>query len=127
MRDLYHNLDAVTCLLPLARTATSTSETVDLQGYEGALVLFHLGTITDGTHTFELQESDTTTAGDFAAVAAADLQGTEPVGASDNDDKVISLGYIGSKQYLRVVCTVATATTGGTYGISVVKGFPRHN
>lgn len=124
MKDLYNNLAPVVSLSPAARTASADGTGVDLQGYEGALVLVTTGTITDGTHTVELQESDDNST--FSAVADADLQGDEPAIGAANDNTSYKLGYLGSKRYLRVAVTVAGATTGGVYGASIVRGFARH-
>jgi hypothetical protein len=82
------------------------------------------GTVTDaGTasgFSFEVQESDTTAAADATAVADADLVGLESaltVTADTDDDKLIgSIGYIGSKRYVRIV---ATGTTGTNAAVTV--------
>lgn len=124
MRDLKNNLDAVLSLSPAARTASANGTGVDLKGYEAALVLVQTGTITDGTHTIEVQESDDNST--FTAVADADLQGTEPAIGATDDDKVFEIGYLGAKRYIRVAVTVASATTGGVYAASVARGRARH-
>ncbi len=106
-------------LTPAARTASANGTGVDLAGYERALVVVESGTITDGTHTIEVQESaDNST---FTAVADTDLEGTEPAIAAANDDTVWTIGYVGTKRYVRVAVTVAGATTGGVYGAQVVR------
>ena len=77
--------------------------------------------VTAGDFTTKLQESDTTTSGDFADVAAADLLGTFP--ASLAADSVYKVGYVGTKRYVRTV----TTKNGGTSvaaGIMVVIGHP---
>lgn len=119
--DLYNNLaNAVTTLAPAVRTAAATGSTVDLQGYEGALIQAVVGTITDGTHTLTVEESaDGVT---FTAVAAADLQGSFATLASGVNQNV---GYLGNKRYIRVNAGVAGATTGGVYGVVVVRSNPR--
>jgi hypothetical protein len=123
LRDMYNSINAAPTLSPAARTISANGVGVDLQGFEGALVLIQTGVITDGTHVFEVQESDDNAT--FTAVADADLQGTEPsVGATD-DDKVYRIGYLGTKRYVRTVSTATGTTTGGVYGASVVRGFAR--
>lgn len=121
MRDLYHNLTNATTLAPAARTASANGTGVDLAGYEAALVVFEVGTITDGTHTPKIQESSDNST--FTDVAAGDLLGTLAALASNTNQQV---GYIGAKQYIRAVSTVAGATTGGVYSAVVVKGHARH-
>lgn len=123
-KDLYNNVGASISLAPAARTASADGTGVDLQGFDSAAVLIEAGAWTDGSHTFELQESDDNST--FTAVVDADLQGTEPVvdGATD-DDQIYKLGYTGSKRYIRVSTTVSGTTTGALYGVTVVKGHAR--
>lgn len=123
-RDLYHSLSPAISLAPAARTASANGTGVDLTGFLSAMVEIVTGTITDGTHTFAVEESDDNSA--FTAVADANLLGTEPAIVAADDNVVKRIGYLGSKQYLRVSVTVATATTGGIYGATILRGHPRH-
>lgn len=127
MKDAYSNLLVKNTLTPAARTAsvngTSVDRAEDSSMFQDALVVIAVGTVTDGTHTFEVQHSDDNSS--WAAVADADLQGAEPVVITTNDETVYEIGYKGLKRYLRVATTVATATTGGLYGASVVLANPR--
>lgn len=99
------------------------SNSVGRQKFNSALVIVQTGTITDGTHTVEVQESDDNST--FTAVADADLQGTEPAIAAANDNVIYEIGYRGMKRYLRVAVVTTGATTGGTFGAVVVLGIPR--
>lgn len=119
MRDLEANLDYATSLAPAGnRTASANGTGVDLQGYDGALVIVAAGTITDGTHTPKVQESDDNSA--FTDAAAADLVGTALVAITTNSVQKIS--YVGAKRYIRAATTVSGATTGGMYVAYVVRG-----
>lgn len=120
MKDLKNSLNAVTTLAPAARTATENGVGVDLQGFDGALVVIQAGTITDGTHSVKVQESDDNST--FTDVAADDLIGSLVDLTSDTVQRV---SYIGVKQYIRVVSTVSGATTGGVYSALVVRGAAR--
>jgi len=124
MRDLYHDLKPEVSLHFAAHTSTDTGDAVDLQGYEGALIIVPTGTITDGTHTISLLESDDNSS--YSAVSSDDILGEAPEIDSNDDDTVFSFGYIGTKRYLKVKVTVANANSGGIYGALVIKGFPRH-
>lgn len=117
MKDLKSKIDAVTSIAPAAITTTVTGAGVNILGYESALVLITPGTITDGTHTPKLQESDDDST--YTDVAAADLHGAFAAISSDTPQKV---GYKGIKRYLRVVSTVAGASTGGVYSAHIVRG-----
>lgn len=120
MYDLKNNLGFAQSLAPAARTASANGTGVDLQGFEAALVVLSPGTITDGTHTPKLQESDDNSS--FSDVAAADLIGSFAALASNTIQKV---GYKGAKRYVRAVVTVSGATTGGVYAATIVKGNAR--
>lgn len=128
MGDLYNNLLCKATVPNALRTTTVTGTGVDLNedgnGYQSALIVVFTGTITDGTHTVEVQESDVLGSG-YTAVAAEHLQGAEPVIAAADDDEVFEIGYLGSKRFVRVVITAAGTTTGGVYGALVVLGDPR--
>lgn len=108
MKDLYNNQKAMQSLVPASRTATANGTGVDIEGYKSAMAVIDAGAIsgTDPAFTFELQESDDNST--YTAVAAADLQGAEPVVESGSE--IHQVGYIGTKRYLRV----ALKTVGGT-------------
>jgi hypothetical protein len=108
---------------------------VDLKGYEGALMIFNIGISADTLSgsvllTPKLQESDTTTDGDFTDVAAGDMLGDEDLTVIDDaaeDPDVQRVSYIGSKRYIRaVVDTTGTHTNGTPLGAVCVLGYPRH-
>lgn len=99
------------------------TNSVARQKFGGALCVVTSGTITDGTHTVEVQESDDNSS--FTAVADADLQGTEPAIGAANDNVVYEIGYRGTKRYLRVAVVTTGATTGGTFGANIILGQPR--
>lgn len=128
MNDLYNNISVVQALAPIAVAANNTGSAIDLAGYKSAVIAWHVGTVTDGTYAIEIQESDTTSSGDFAAVADADLIGTEKTGVTTtNDEAVYIVGYKGNKRYIRYVITETSAgSTGGVMCVSVIKGLPRH-
>lgn len=128
-RDLYHNIGAIVNMIPVAaRTSTvaiGSAVTLDTYGYYGIIIEAICGTITDGTHTLAVYESDTDVTGNYTQVNASDLIGSFTAISSSNaaNQKV---GYIGSKRYLRVVDTVAGTTTGGVYGVVGIVGYPMH-
>lgn len=104
MRDLANNLGIVQAVAPAVLSATNTSAAIDLLGFGSAALVINTGAIvTAGDFTPKLQESDTTTPGDFTDVAAGDLVGTFP--ASLAADSVVKVGYIGNKRYVRTVLT----------------------
>lgn len=126
-KDLYNKVTAEVSLAPATRTADADGTSVDRaqngDSFQSALVVVATGTITDGTHTIEVQESDDDAT--FTAVADDDLQGTEPEIGSDDDNTVFEIGYIGTARFLRVSVTAAGTTSGGDYTAVVVLGDPR--
>ncbi|MEM9566293.1 MAG: hypothetical protein AAGA93_26975 [Actinomycetota bacterium] len=121
--DIANNIGIVPSIDPQAHTASANGAGVDLADFGSAAVVVVAGAITDGTHTITVEESDDNSA--FTAVAAEDLDGTYTVIDSDDDGTVQKVGYQGTKRFIRAVTTVAGVTTGGIYGVHVVKGSPR--
>jgi hypothetical protein len=126
--SLYKNSKTIRALTMATRTANTTvnGDTVDrLQGgagdYRSTLFVIFNGTLTDGTVTWVVQDSDDGSA--WGTPAAGDVLGTAPVVASTADDSVNEVGYVGTKRYARLTATMAGATSGGTYGaVAVLYG-----
>lgn len=113
--------NALQSLKPAARTATATGSTIDCLGYDAVEILIDSGTCTDGTHTVSLTESSDDTT--YTAVAAGDLEGTFPAIITTNDDQCYTVGYRGTKRYLRPVITVSGSPgTGAIIGIAALRG-----
>ncbi|MFD6421713.1 hypothetical protein [Streptomyces sp. NPDC060198] len=112
-RDLKANISPAQSLAPAAQSAAIDGAAVDLANFHRASVLIDTGTATGTTpsFTFEVQESNTTTPGDFTAVPAADLDGAAPVITTANDVATYEIGYRGRKRYLRVVIKTVSGTT----------------
>jgi hypothetical protein len=121
MRDSMQDDTAARLTLTVAaRTANATvnGTGVDMVGtgnsFRTAMLLVITGGVTDGTHTFKLQESDDNST--FTDVAAGDLQGTLTAVTTAQANTVQRQSYTGGKRYLRASVTTASATTGGTFG-----------
>jgi len=123
MRDLQHNLLAAYSIYAasLGAAAKTGDAIVDLQGFEGALIVCFSGALTVDM-PFQLMHGDAANLSDAAAVPDADLIGTEPTLLQATDNEVKTFGYIGAKRYLRVDTTAGT----GVAGAIIIKGFPRH-
>ena len=113
----------------LSGTTPAKGNIINMQGFEALTFVVQTGTVTDaGTASgfaFEVQESDTTADADFTAVADADLIGLESeltVTLDTADDDIIgSIGYVGSKQYVRIVATGTTGTAAYVAAIAIKR------
>lgn len=123
MKDLYHDLKPEYSIYPasLGAGAKTGDAIVDLQGFEGALIVCGSGDLTVDM-PFQLMHGDESDLSDAAAVPDSDLVGTEPTLLEATDNEIKSFGYIGSKRYLRVDTTTGT----GIAFAAIIKGFPRH-
>ncbi len=120
MRDLVHNLAAVTAVDPAVLSATTTSAALDLLGCDSAMFLINTGAIIGaGDFTAKVQDSDTTTSGDFIDVPAARVQGVLP--ASLAASSTAKVGYRGFKRYVRLVITKNSGTSIAA-GAMLIKG-----
>jgi hypothetical protein len=119
----------------LSGTTPNNSALFDTRGYGSLTVALITGTVTDAGaaagFTLKLQESDTTVAGDFTDVAAADILPAKSATATtisvttDGANGIIAgaLGYVGNKRYVRAVIT-GTAGTNATVQVKGLLGHP---
>lgn len=116
-------------LATLSGTTPATGNIVDVADYQAATFALITGTVTAAGAaagiTFVVQESDTTAGSDFTAVADDDLLGTEAglAVAVDTLDGVAigTIGYRGTKRYLRVVATGTSGTDASIAGVWVLQ------
>lgn len=118
-KDLKNSIDVAQSLAPAARTTSANGTGVDLSCYNSAVIVFHPGTVTDGTHTPSVEESDSSGSG-YTAVDSSQLIGSLAAMSSNTIQRV---GYIGTKRYVRAVITVAgSPSTGAVASASVIRG-----
>ena len=92
MRDMKNNFDAVNSIDPDDYTADVNGAGIDLRAFDGSAVVFSVGTVTDGTHTPKIQESDDNS--NWNDVNSSDQEGSLVDLASDINQRV---GYKGRK------------------------------
>src|SRR5690606_19649101 len=110
MKDGISGLGLIASLIPAVVTATTKGSNADLQGFNSATLIINTGAIAgDGLFVIAIQESDTTTDGDFVDVAASDLLGTLPAALEANT--AYKQGYKGTKRYIRAVITKTSGTS----------------
>ena len=96
------------------------------KGFDGLTYLIATGSIADADATFTvlLEEGDASNLSDAAAVADADLIGTEALAGFqfDDDNECRKLGYKGSKRYTRLTITpVANASAAVLAAVAVLS------
>lgn len=115
------SLDTALLDVQYPKQATTTSQTpasgTDIHIYNAKGVIIDAGTWTDGTFTFDVEESDDGST--WTSVDSADLSMDAPViDAADEDDQQYYITYSGNKKYLRATCTVTgSPATGLVFGM----------
>lgn len=133
MRDLHNSIYPKRGLSPKAATTDNTayvSEIVDTSGFDAVewITLIGANTDADATFTTLVEHGDVSNLSDAAAVADADLLGTEALAGFtfDDDNEVRKIGYVGPKRYVRVTITPAGNAAGNVFIAGVwVLGHPR--
>ena len=128
MLDLHNHVEVKRLISPVNVTdnTAQVSQIIDTANYGSVELVFAWGSLADADATFTVlvEDGDNSALTDNAAVADADLLGTElgcaPLFSDDN--KVSKIGYKGSKRYVRATVTPA-ANTGNAYmaGIAILS------
>lgn len=118
MEDMHNNIMPKRVISPvaLADNTAVVGQIIDRQGYEKLEYIIATGALPDADATFTvlLEEGDAANLSDAAAVADADLLGTEALASFTfaDDNKVFKLGYVGNKRYSRLTITPANLAAG---------------
>lgn len=129
IRDLMNNVHPVPLIAPVAARTDNTaivSAIIDTQGYESCTLLLVTGTNTDANATFAVlvEDGDDSGLSDHAAVADAQLLGTEALAGFTFADDVEcrKIGYVGNKRYVRMTVTPSGNDSGNIFlaGIAVL-------
>lgn len=134
MRDIYHSILVSQHVNPVVSLITKTSTTIDLLGYNGAMVAFTIGlagdTLTGSVFwTLKLQHSyDDSSYSDVTLVDLNSSLATVVVNSMTLDETVYVFGYQGSKRYLKAVATpTGTHTNGTPIGILAMRAIPSYS
>jgi len=132
MRDFHNSLKIVPLYNPAAAVTDNTAQVsaiIDTANSGGVELAIQFGSLADvdATFTVLVEEGNVANLSDAAAVADADLLGTELLAAPlfSDDNKVCKIGYKGNKRYVRVTVTPA-ANSGNIFiaGVAIL-GSPR--
>ena len=124
-----NNIDVKRVISPVsvADTTAQVGQVIDGRGFGSVTYLIATGSIADADATFTvlLEESDASGSG-FAAVADADLLGSEALAGFqfDDDNECRKLGYIGSKRYTRLTITPVGNASAALLAAVAVLGSP---
>lgn len=130
MRDLFNEVAPKRCISPqsVADNTALVGQIIDRKGYESLTYLIATGSLGDAGAEFTvlLEEGDAANLSDAAAVADADLLGTEALASfiQSDDDKCFKLGYRGSKRYTRLTITPTNNATAALIGAIALLGDP---
>ena len=99
-QDLKNRVTVTQSLKPTAtKVATVDGTSVDMSGFEGATIVYNIGTVV-GAPIVLMEESDDDAA--FTTVAAGDQSTDMPAALSSVlDDQSYTAAYLGSKRYIR--------------------------
>jgi hypothetical protein len=121
IKDLKNDIKVVLSIEPQAATADVTGSGVDTLGFLSAVLLGSSDTALAGS--FVLQHSDTNTSTAFTTVSddlVVTSDGTNTTASSAG--ACITIGYIGTKRYLRAFWD---HTTNGDVSASIILGHPQ--
>lgn len=128
MKDLHNTEKRTRVISPISQAGNTAmvGAIIDRKGFDSLEFAITLGTITTAgtTYTALLEEGDVANLSDAAAVADADLIGTEAL-ASFVDSEINTtkgLGYKGSKRYVRLTMTPAGNTGASTMCAIAIQG-----
>jgi len=113
MIDFHNSIKVSRAISPVsvADNTAQVSQILDTANFNANELVIALGSLADADATFVvlMEEGEAANLSDAAAVADADLLGTE-VQASfqfDDDNKTKKIGYLGAKRYIRATITPA--------------------
>ena len=140
MKDLANNIKMVQSLAPAVVASDTNGSGVDLLGFESASVVVDTGaegvTLSSSVKIdFKLEESDddstytAVTSNDSVSDGAVDSNGIF-LTLDDNAEspQIMTIGYLGSKRYIRVVADLTGShSTGTAMSASVILSHARHS
>ena len=112
-KDLHNNIDVKRAISPVSEAGNTAlvSQILDTRGYESVELVILTGSIADADATFTvlIEDGDSATLTDNAAVADTFLLGTEAQAGFqfDDDNECRKIGYVGGKRYVRATITPA--------------------
>ncbi len=130
MKDLSSNIHVARAISPVSEAGTTAlvSQVIDRRGYDSLTFVIATGSIADADATFTVLVEDGS-ASDLtggAAVADAELIGTEVLAGFqfDDDNEVRKIGYIGNQRYVRLTVTPVANASAALISAVAILGHP---
>jgi hypothetical protein len=121
LRDIANNVTLKRAISPAAAGTDNTaivSQVLDTRDFAAVMLAINIGANTDADATFAvlIEESDVSNS-NYAAVADADLNGTEALAGFqfDDDNELRKIGYNGNKRYVRATITPSGNNSGNIF------------
>ena len=130
-KDLHNNIDVKRAISPVSEAGNTAlvSQIIDTRGYESVELVILTGSIADADATFTvlIEDGDSATLTDNAAVADTFLLGTEAQAGFqfDDDNECRKIGYVGGKRYVRATITPANNASAALIAAVWVLGHAR--
>jgi hypothetical protein len=130
LKDLHNNVKVSRAISPVsvADNTAQVSQIIDTQGFESLEFAIATGSLADADATFTVlvEEGDASDLADAAAVADADLLGTEADASFTfaDDDSAFKIGYSGDKRYVRLTITPASNASAAVMSCLAVQSHP---
>jgi hypothetical protein len=130
MRDNFNSIHPIRAISPVsvADNTAQVGEIIDRQGFDSVTYVIATGSIADADATFTVlvEHGDDSGLSDAAAVADADLLGTEALAGFqfDDDNETRKVGYRGDKRYTRLTITPAANASAALISAVAVLGAP---
>jgi hypothetical protein len=130
-KDLHNNIDIKRAISPVSVSdnTAQVSQILDTRGYESIELVIATGSIADSDATFVvlIEDGDSATLTDAAAVSDTFLLGTEALASFqfDDDNECRKIGYVGGKRYVRATITPANNASAALLSAVWVLGHAR--
>lgn len=130
MHDLHNRIHVARAISPVsvADNTAQVSQIIDRKGFESIEFVILTGSLADADATFTVlvEDGDDSSLTDAAAVADAQLLGTEADASFlfSDDNKCFKIGYVGYKRYVRLTITPAANTSAALLAAVAVLGSP---
>lgn len=122
LRDMANNVTLKRAISPAAAGTDNTaivSQVLDTRDFAAVMLAINIGANTDTDATFAvlIEEADVSDMTGAAAVADADLNGTEALAGFkfDDDNELRKIGYNGNKRYIRATITPSGNNSGNIF------------